>query len=172
MRFGSKKVTDENGVIWDSTTEYNYGLKLKKLQEEGKIKDLQFQVEFVLIPAFKDGQGISNRKMSYLADFVYIDVVTNKKIICDAKGSEFNIDPTFKNKWKLLKYLHKDETDIEYQIAIKYKDVWYNIESKEEKKIYRTLHAEDNKKKKARKEARENAKAEKPVAKKKSVKKK
>ena len=32
MRFGSKKVTDENGVIWDSTTEYKYGLKLKELQ--------------------------------------------------------------------------------------------------------------------------------------------
>jgi hypothetical protein len=90
----------------------------------------------------------------------------NKKIICDAKGSEFNIDPTFKNKWKLLKYLHKDEKDIEYQIVIKYKDVWYNIESKEEKKIYRTLHAEENKRKKAKKEAKEKAKVDKVVKKK------
>ena len=148
MRFFSKKVTDENGVVWDSTTEYNLGLKLKKLQEEGKIKDLQFQVEFVLIPAFKDGQGVSNRKMSYLADFVYIDVVTNKKIICDAKGSEMNIDPTFKNKWKLLKYLHKDEKDIEYKIMIKYKDVWYDIENKEEKRTYKAIKAEKKAKKK------------------------
>ena len=148
MRFFSKKVTDENGVVWDSTTEYNLGLKLKKLQEEGKIKDLQFQVEFVLIPAFKDGQGVSNRKMSYLADFVYIDVVTNKKIICDAKGSEMNIDPTFKNKWKLLKYLHKDEKDIEYKIMIKYKDVWYDIENKEEKRTYKAIKAEKQKTKK------------------------
>lgn len=141
-RFYSKKVTDEDGVIWDSTTEYNFGLKLKRLQEEGEIKDLQFQVEFVLIPAFKDGQGISNRKMSYIADFVYIDVMTNKKIICDSKGSEFNIDSVFKNKWKLLKYLNKDEKNIEYQIVIKYKDLWYNIESKEEKKLYKSIKSE------------------------------
>jgi hypothetical protein len=144
-------VTDENGVVWDSTTEYNFGLKLKKLQDEGKIKDLQFQVEFVLIPSFKDGQGVSNRKMSYIADFVYIDIVTNKKVICDAKGSEFNIDPTFKNKWKLLKYLKKDEHDIEYQIVIKYKDVWYNIENKEDKKVYKAVKAEKKTKKKNKK---------------------
>ena len=64
------KVTDENGVIWDSTTEYKYGLKLKELQEKGVIKDLQRQVPYLLIPAFKDGQGNSVRKTEYVADFV------------------------------------------------------------------------------------------------------
>ena len=109
MRFGSKKVTDEKGVVWDSTTEYNYSLILNKLQEQGKIKDLTRQISYNLIPSFKDGQGNNIRKMDYVADFVYIDVATNNKVILDVKGSAFNIDPVFTNKWKLLKYNLKDE---------------------------------------------------------------
>ena len=149
MRFGSKKVTDENGVIWDSTTEYKYGLKLKELQEKGVIKDLQRQVPYLLIPAFKDGQGNSVRKTEYVADFVYTDVATGHTIIADSKGSEFNIDPVFKLKFKMLKEKFKDKKDIEFQIIIKYKDVWYNLENKEEKKRYKEIYK--NRKKKTKK---------------------
>jgi hypothetical protein len=172
MRFGSKKVTDKNGIVWDSTTEYNYSLILDKLQEKGEIKDLRRQVTYNLIPSFKDGQGNSIRKMDYVADFVYIDVATNNKVILDVKGSAFNIDPVFSNKWKLLKYNLKDEKDIQFKIMIKYKDVWYDLESKEDKKVYKELHAEGNKKKKAKKEAREKVKADKSVSKTKKTKKK
>ena len=155
MRFGSKKVTDENGVIWDSTTEYKYGLKLKELQEKGVIKDLQRQVEHVLIPSFKDGQGNSIRKMSYISDFEYIDVATGKYVILDVKGSAFNIDPVFSNKFKLLKYNLREEKNIQYKIMIKYKDVWYDLEDKEQKRTYRNLHAEA-KKNKAEKKAKKS----------------
>ena len=151
MRFGSKKVTDENGVVWDSTTEYKYGLILKELQEKGVIKNLKRQIEHVLIPSFKDGQGNSIRKMSYISDFEYIDVATGKYVILDVKGSAFNIDPTFKCKFKLLKYNLKEDLNIQYKIMIKYKDVWYDLENKEEKKKYKTLYAEANKKKSERK---------------------
>jgi hypothetical protein len=166
MRFGSKKVTDKNGIVWDSTTEYNYSLILDKLQEKGEIKNLERQVSYNLIPSFKDGQGNNIRKMDYVADFVYIDVATNNKVILDVKGSAFNIDPVFTNKWKLLKYNLKDEKDIQFKIMIKYKDVWYDLESKEDKKTYKTLHAEANKQKKAKKEAKEKVKSEKTVSKK------
>lgn len=171
MRFGSKKVTDEKGVVWDSTTEYNYSLILNKLQEQGKIKDLTRQISYNLIPSFKDGQGNNIRKMDYVADFVYIDVATNNKVILDVKGSAFNIDPVFTNKWKLLKYNLKDETDIQFKIMIKYKDIWYDLESKEDKKNYKTLHAEANRQKKAKKETKEKAKTDKSVAKKSAKKK-
>jgi hypothetical protein len=166
MRFGSKKVTDKNGIVWDSTTEYNYSLILDKLQEKGEIKNLCRQVSYNLTPSFKDGQGNNIRKMDYVADFVYIDVATNNKVILDVKGSAFNIDPVFTNKWKLLKYNLKDEKDIQFKIMIKYKDVWYDLESKEDKKTYKTLHAESNKQKKAKKEARDKLKVEKVTTKK------
>ena len=151
MRFGSKKVIDENGVVWDSTTEYKYGLILNELQEKGVIKNLQRQIEHILIPTFKDGQGNSIRKMSYISDFEYDEVATNKHIILDVKGSAFNIDPVFKCKFKMLKYNLQDNKNIVYKIMIKYKDVWYDLENKEEKKTYKTLHAEANKKKKTKK---------------------
>ena len=107
MRFGSKKVTDENGVVWDSTTEYKYGLILKEMQEKGVNKKLQRQVPYLLIPSYKDGQGNSVRKTEYVADFVYTDVATGNTVIADSKGSEFNIDPVFKLKFKMLKEMFK-----------------------------------------------------------------
>ena len=149
MRFGSKKVTDENGVIWDSTTEYKYGLKLKELQEKGVIKDLQRQVPYLLIPALKDGSGTSVRKTEYVAHSVYTDVAIRTNITEDSKGSEFNIDPVFKLKFKMLKEKFKDRKDIEFQVIIKYKDVWYNLENKEEKKRYKEIYK--NRKKKTKK---------------------
>lgn len=149
MKFYSKKVTDENGIVWDSTTEYKYWLVLKELQEKGGIKNLQRQVPYLLIPPFKDGQGNSVRKTEYVADFVYIDVATGHTIISDAKGSEFNIDPVFKLKYKMLKDKFKDDNNVEFQVIIKYKDVWYNLESKESKKQYKEIY--NNRKKKTKK---------------------
>ena len=113
------------------------------------IKDLQRQVPYLLIPAFKDGQGNSVRKTEYVADFVYTDVATGNTIIADSKGSEFNIDPVFKLKFKMLKEKFKDRKDIEFQVIIKYKDVWYNLENKEEKKKYKEIYK--NRKKKTKK---------------------
>lgn len=146
MRFGSKKVTTKDGITYDSTTEYKYSLVLNELQEKGEIKNLERQIEHVLIPSFKDGQGNSVRKMSYISDFEYDEVATGKHIILDVKGSEFNIDPVFKSKFKLLKYNLKDEKNIEYKIVIKYKDIWYNLESKEEKKKYKEIYSSRKKK--------------------------
>ena len=172
MKFYSKKIDDPIYGHFDSQTEFDYFKVLLKLQENGEIKDLERQIEFELIPSFKDSSLTTVRKMCYTSDFTYFNVATNKKIIVDCKGSAFCIDEKFRVKFKLLKYLQKDEKDIQYAIVIKYKDKWYDLENKESSKEYRTLHAEDNKKKKAKKEARDKLKAEKPVVKKKSVSKK
>lgn len=171
-KFYSKKVDDSVHGHFDSETEFEYFKVLLKLQENGEIKNLVRQIEHELLPSFKDSSLNTVRKMTYSSDFEYIDVATNKQMIVDSKGSAFCIDEKFKVKWKLLKYLKKDEKDIQYAIVIKYKGKWYDLESKDSSKEYRTLHAEDNKNKKARKEARDKLKAEKPVVKKKTVKKK
>lgn len=169
-KFYSKPVDDPVHGHFDSTTEFEYFKILLKLQESGEIKDLNRQEEFILMPSFKDSSSNTVRKMTYASDFTYVNVATNKKVIVDCKGSAFCIDEKFKVKFKLLKYIQKDEKDIQYAIVIKYKDKWYDLENKESSKEYRTLHADENKKKKAKKEAREKAKADKSVTKK-SVKK-
>lgn len=159
MYFKSKKIDHPIYGHFDSEAEFKYYTNvLLPLQEKGDIKDLDRQVKYLLIPSFKDSCGNTVLKMEYNSDFTYFNVVKNKTVIVDVKGSAFNIDEKFKVKWKLLKYLQKDdEKDIEYQIMIEYspnKNVpkkWYNIEDKNEKKIYKTLHAEANKNKKSKK---------------------
>jgi hypothetical protein len=172
MKFYSKKIDDPIYGHFDSQTEKDYFDVLLKMQENGEIKNLTRQVEYELLPTFKDSSSTTVRKMCYTSDFTYFHIATNKTVIVDCKGSAFCIDEKFRVKFKLLKYIQKDEKDIEYQIIIKYKDKWYDLENKIQSKEYRTLHAEENKKKKARKEAREKAKAEKSTTKKKSIKKK
>ena len=159
MRFHSTKVTDENGIVWDSKTEYNYGLELKYKENNKKISNLQRQIPYLLIPSFKDNNGNSIRKTEYIADFVFEE--NNKTIICDVKGSEYNIDPVFKLKWKMMKQKYLDNKDIEFRLVIKFKDVWYNLENKEEKKIYKALYKVDKEEKKKRKEERKMKKKEK-----------
>lgn len=162
MKFYSKKIDDDTYGHFDSQTEFDYFKVLLKMQENGEIKDLNRQVVHLLIPSFKDSCLNTVQKMTYSSDFEYVDVATNRTVIVDCKGSEFCIDEKFKCKWKMLKYLQKDEPNIQYKIVIKYKDVWYNIEDKDEKKRYKTLHTEENKKKAERKAKRE---AEKKVKK-------
>lgn len=158
MYFKSKKIDDPVYGHFDSEAEFKYFINvLLPLQEKGVIKDLDRQVKYLLIPSFKDSLGNTVLKMEYKSDFTYFDIVNNKIIIVDVKGSAFNIDEKFKVKWKLLKYLQRDEKNIEYQIVIEYSPnkkipkKWYNIEDKNEKKEYKSLHAEVNKNKKSKK---------------------
>ena len=147
MRFGSKKVIDKKtGITWDSTTEYKYSLVINELKKNNKIYNLDRQVEHILIPSFKDSMGNSIRKMSYLSDFEYDDLETGKHVILDVKGSDFNIDPVFKRKWKLLKQQLRDNKNIQFKLIIKYKDVWYDLENKEEKKKYKEVYSKRKKK--------------------------
>ena len=147
MRFGSKKVIDKKtGITWDSTTEYKYSLVINELKKNNKIYNLDRQVEHILIPSFKDSMGNSIRKMSYLSDFEYDDLETGKHVILDVKGSDFNIDPVFKIKWKLLKQQLQDNKNIQFKLIIKYKDVWYDLENKEEKKKYKEVYSKRKKK--------------------------
>lgn len=158
MRFYSKKIDDEIYGHFDSKTEFDYYKVLLQLQENGEIKNLTRQVEHELLPSFKDGQGNSIRKMTYTSDFEYIDVVSNKLIIVDCKGSDKCIDEKFKVKFKLLKYQQKDDCNIKHSIIIKYKGQWFDIENKSDKKVYRQLYNEEKKKKAERKAKKPNKK--------------
>lgn len=85
-KFGNRK-TVFNGEVFDSLKEANRYRELLILQRTGKIKDLDRQVKFTLLPSQKDANGKTiERPINYYADFVYTDTATNKRIVEDVKG--------------------------------------------------------------------------------------
>lgn len=119
-KYHNRKVTTPDGVKHDSKKEARRWCELKLLERAGKITDLQRQVEFELIPEQRetyaryskrgkrlaDGTRLVERKCSYVADFVYIDAETGKKVVEDTKS-----DPTktkdYVIKRKLMLYINK-----------------------------------------------------------------
>lgn len=113
-----------DGIEHASIREGNRWCELQLLLRAGKIKDLQRQVEYELIPAqyesyprygkrgqrLKDGIRLIERRCCYVADFVYTDCLTGEKVVEDAKGYR---DPSsagyakFVIKRKLMLYIHK-----------------------------------------------------------------
>jgi hypothetical protein len=98
-KYGNKKITVD-GKTFDSRREYKRFTELQLLERAGEISNLRMQVPFTLIPAQyeqyerygKNGQRLTNgqkcveRECAYVADFVYIDNTTGKKVVEDTKG--------------------------------------------------------------------------------------
>ena len=94
-KFGARK-TEYNGRQYDSGQEADRAGELQWLEKLGEISDLQYQVEFEVIPKQK-----SERRAVYRADFVYIDTKTGERIVEDAKGVR-TADYILKRKLMLL----------------------------------------------------------------------
>ena len=93
-----------NGIVFDSKKEQKRYYELSLLQRANEIRDLQLQVEFELQPSFKKN-GITYRKLSYVADFKYFDNKLNKWIVEDTKGFRTDV---YKIKKKLFEYKYPD----------------------------------------------------------------
>lgn len=141
-KFSSKKIYDPTYGEFDSKTEYLYFLRLKELESQGMIFDLKRQEVFILTPPFKDTYGKTVLKMTYKSDFTYIKDGT--KVICDVKGSLYNITQESKLKIKLCKYLNQDRR---FEIMVNLDGEWYDLEDKIQKKEYIEKHKQKKKKK-------------------------
>lgn len=97
-KYKNKKVF-YNGIKFDSQKERNYYIKLKLLEDKGKIKDLKLQVKYELQPKFKSGNK-NIQAISYIADFTYLDE-ENKLHIVDTKGVRTDV---YKIKKKMMQY--------------------------------------------------------------------
>lgn len=87
-KYHSKKV-ECDGLKFDSKKEAKRYRELMLLERAGKIKDLQMQVKYELIPSQKDMSGkVIERAVIYIADFVYTDISTpvHRLIVEDIKG--------------------------------------------------------------------------------------
>lgn len=94
------KTKTSDGLVFDSTKEARRWEQLLLLQKAGKITELQRQVTYELIPAqyetyerysksgkrLEDGRHLLERKVEYIADFVYAKADTGETIVEDTKG--------------------------------------------------------------------------------------
>lgn len=88
---------------YDSKKEYNRALKLKLLLRAGLISDLREQVPFILIPSQVNSEGVTEKAVRYVADFVYIDNETGRMVVEDTKGFR---TPDYIIKRKLMLKVH------------------------------------------------------------------
>lgn len=96
-KYGNQKVFYD-GHWFDSKRERNYYIKLKMLEDNGDIEDLQLQVKYELQPSFKIN-GKTIRKIEYVADFTYKQ--DGMLHIIDTKGFRTEV---YKLKKKLFEY--------------------------------------------------------------------
>lgn len=92
------KKTEIDGIVFDSRREAKYYLYLKNLLESDKIRDLQRQVPYELVPAVWEDKVVHlktkdktvrrqvQRPITYIADFVYVNCADNTTKVIDCKG--------------------------------------------------------------------------------------
>lgn len=100
-KYNARKIVVD-GHKFDSEREAMRYRALKKMEQDGKIAQLELQPRFELVPAFRC-QGEAVRKMEYVADFKYLDFERGGLVVEDVKGFR---TPEYKIKCKLFKYLY------------------------------------------------------------------
>lgn len=101
MKYHNSRTVVDN-IKFDSKKEASRYLELKMLEKAKKISNLELQVPFELVPAIKIN-GRMNRKVVYVADFVYLDE-NGKRVVEDVKGVKTEV---YKLKKKLMAWRHK-----------------------------------------------------------------
>ena len=100
VKYYNVKTRSSDGIVHDSMKEARRWEQLLLLLRAGKIKDLDRQVKYELIPAqyetyerygakgnrLKDGKKLLEKSCDYIADFVYTDTETGEKVVEDTKG--------------------------------------------------------------------------------------
>ena len=117
-KYGAKKqtITNSDGsvITFDSKKEARRFMELRYLEQCGKIRDLQRQKKYILIPAQREPDTVGKRggiikgqlierECAYIADFVYIDEETQETIVEDTKGVK---TPEYIIKRKMLLYFY------------------------------------------------------------------
>lgn len=104
-KFRNTKCTDAAGNKFDSKRELTRWRELLRLENDGWIEDLKRQVRFKLLPAQRRADGKTERGVSYIADFTYLDNQTGNRVytVADAKGMQTDI---WILKRKLMLFIH------------------------------------------------------------------
>lgn len=113
-KYYNKKVVVD-GIEFDSKKEAERYRELCLLQKAGKITQLRLQVPFELVPnqyetvtvqlktKTKEVEKLVERKIEYIADFVYVDLESHELVVEDVKGYKMGgAYEVFKIKRKLM----------------------------------------------------------------------
>lgn len=82
-KYRNRKVL-KDGAVFDSMKEYKRWCELKALANAGKIRNLQRQVKFNLIPSQTLNGKVVERPCTYVADFTYFEGAS--MVVEDVKG--------------------------------------------------------------------------------------
>ena len=93
------------GIRFDSKAEMNRYLELLALERVGKVRDIELQPEFVLIPGFTHAEAGKLRPLKYRADFRYQETAGNRIIVEDVKGCRTDV---YRIKRTLLLWRYPD----------------------------------------------------------------
>lgn len=119
-KYYNVKTKTSDGIVFDSHKEARRWEQLLLLQRAGEITDLRRQVTYELIPAqyenierysktgrrLQDKVKLVERKVEYVADFVYNDAKTGELIVEDVK-SQATRTPEYIIKRKLMYAVYK-----------------------------------------------------------------
>jgi len=103
------------GIVFDSQIEGQRYLQLRSMEQEGEISDLICHPKFILIPAFTDIEGRTQRVITYTADFMYRE--SDKQLVVeDVKARNHSakrpdtarIPKDGRLRIKLFKWLNQD----------------------------------------------------------------
>ena len=108
-KYFSHKV-EVGGITFDSKKEGEYYLKLKQMEKDGLIRDLELQKEYILQDKFKLGNK-TVRKITYKADFTYISNEDDKLHVVDIKSPYTAKDQVYSIKKKLFAYKYGMEIE-------------------------------------------------------------
>lgn len=96
----SKVVVD--GHVFDSKKEAYRYKELSLLEKSHIISNLKLQPKYLLIPSQRRADGKTERAITYIADFEYLNN-KGEKVVEDVKGVKTT---EYKIKRKLMLYLH------------------------------------------------------------------
>lgn len=97
-----------DGKTFDSTKERDRYLILKRAQDEGKIRGLECQKEFLLQEGFRDNTGKYQRPIIYICDFFYQDVASGDWIVEDVKSIVTRKLEVYRIKRKLFMFRYPE----------------------------------------------------------------
>lgn len=116
-KYFNVKTRASDGNVFDSAKEAWRYEQLLLLQRAGEISGLQRQVTYELIPnqyityerysktgkRLEDGKKLIERKVEYVADFVYTEVKSGEVVVEDTKGIRTK---DYIIKRKLMRFIH------------------------------------------------------------------
>jgi hypothetical protein len=102
-KYGNKQSAASDGKVFASRRERRRYEELCLLEKMGKIRDLECQVKYELIPAQKMDEG-TERAVTYTLDFRYADTDTGRVHHEDAKGAKTQ---QYVIRRKLMLWIHQ-----------------------------------------------------------------